>query len=110
MALDLSCTNEEQVRVKANPATASGNPSALDGALRVTVISGDGFAVPGNTPDEVVFVSGAAEGVSVCLVEGDGDLTSGERLISETVTLNVSAAAASNLGLAQVSVEPKAVA
>lgn len=100
MSLDLSCTTEEQIRVRAVPVTSAGNPAELDGPLRVTVISGDGTAEPGADDLEVILKSGQAEGPTVYLVEGDADLGPDERLVPQTVTLNVGAAAASGLGLA----------
>lgn len=110
MALDLTCTNEEQIRVVANPSTSTGNPAQLDGPLRVSVISGDGSAVPGDSPNEVILRSGIAEGPTVFVIEGDADLGPGERLVPETVTLNVTAAAATNLGLSAGAPEAKPVA
>ena len=50
MALNISCTNEQQVPVTANPVTAGGQPASLDpnAPFRVTVIAGDGTAeLPG---------------------------------------------------------------
>ncbi len=107
MPLELSCTNEEQIRVRATPVTSAGNPAQLDGPLRVTVVSGDGSAVAGADDLEVVLRSGQAVGPTVFLIEGDADLGPDERLVPDTVTLTVGAAVASGLGLAASPPEPK---
>ena len=107
MPLELSCTNEEQIRVRANPVTSTGQPAELDGPLRVSVVSGDGSAVPGEDDREVILRSGSAVGPTVFLLEGDADLGPGESLVPDTVTLHVSQAAASNLGLVASAPEAK---
>jgi hypothetical protein len=73
----------------------------------VTVVSGDGSAVPGTDDLEVVLRSGAAVGPTVFLVEGDADLGPDERLVPDTITLAVGPAEVSGLGLVASPAEPK---
>jgi hypothetical protein len=108
MPLDISSTNEEQVPVTATPVTASGNPAQIDGALTVTVQSGDGTVLQ-DPAFPLVFraVSGAVGGVTVYAVSADADLGAGVVTISDTVTYNVTSASAASFGLAAGPVEPK---
>lgn len=99
--LNIACTNEEKVPVTATPVTASGKPAKFDGALRVTVQSGDGtMEQDAATPNVFNAVSGDAPGTTVYLVEGDADLGEGTTLIQDTVTLEVAGANAASFGLA----------
>ena len=108
MALAIACTNEEQVPVTASPVTSSGQPAQIDGALRVTVQSGDGTAVQDPaTPLVFTARSGDTPGDTVYLVEADADLGAGTTLISDVVTLTVTSATAASFGLTQGAAEPK---
>jgi len=109
MALNIASTNEEQVPVTASPVTAGGKPAQVDGALVITVLSGE--ATFSQDPAEpLVFraVSGDNPGETVYLVEADADLGDGVVTISDTVTYNVTSASAASFGLAAGPVEPKA--
>ena len=98
--LPVTCTTEQKVPITASPTTASGQPSTFDGALRVTVQSGDGTVEQNPaTPNAFNAVSGNAPGDTVYLVEADVDLGAGVELIQETVTLSVTHAKAANFGL-----------
>lgn len=108
MALSISCTNEEQVPVTASPVSASGRPAAIDGALVVTVQSGDGTVVQdAATPLTFTCRSGDGPGETVYLVSADADLGAGVVTISDLVTLTVTSASAAAFGLAQGPVEAK---
>ena len=109
--LDVSCTTEEQVPITADPRATSGNPAPIDGALVVTVQSGDG-TVSQDAAAPLVFkaVSGAVAGTTVYLVEADADLGGDVRHISDIVTLTVTSAEAATLGFVAGPAELKPVA
>lgn len=108
MALNIACSNEEKVKVTAAPTTASGKPAQIDGALTVSVQSGEGTAVQ-DPLDPLSFfaVSGDNPGDTVYLVEADADLGAGVVTIQDTVTLSVAGVAAANFGLSASPAEPK---
>lgn len=107
--LQIACTNEQQVPVTATPVTAAGNPAPVDGALRVTVVSGDGTVLQDPaTPLAFKAVSGPSAGVTVYRVEADADQSAGEVLISDTVELTVTSEQAASFGLSAGAPEPKA--
>lgn len=108
MPIEVNLTNEEQIRVTANPTTAGGRPASLDGAVRASVISGEGTVLPGSNDREVVLASGDNPGDVTFLIEADADLGEGVQLIQDTVTLHVAGAMAQNLGLVVGAPEPKA--
>lgn len=99
--IEVTCTNEEKVPITAAPVTTSGAPANVDGALRVTVQSGDGTVEQDpNNPLSFFAVSGNNAGVTVFLVQADADLDEGEEaLIQDTVELTVTSAAAASFGL-----------
>lgn len=109
MPLDISSSNEEQVRVTAAPTTASGKPTTVDGALTVTVLSGNATAVQDPaTPLE--FVARSADndsGQTVFQVSADADLGAGVVTITDQVTYTVNPAQASGFGLSSSPAEPK---
>lgn len=108
MPLSLACSNEEKVTVTAAPKSSSGRPARLDGALRVSVQSGDGTVEQdAATPLAFKAVSGDAPGDTVYLVEGDADLGDGITLIQDLVTLTVTGANAASFGLSAGVTEPK---
>jgi hypothetical protein len=96
--LELSCTNEEKIKVTTNPVTAAGKPVLLDGPIQVSVQSGDGTVelLDGNS---FYVKSGDNPGDSTFLVSGDADLGAGIENISDIVLLHVAGAKASNLGM-----------
>jgi len=100
MPFEVTLTNEQQVRVTATPTTVGGRPATLDGALRSTVISGEGTSMAGSSDNEVILVSGDNPGDTSYLIEGDADLGEGVELIQDTVVMHVTGARASNLGIA----------
>jgi len=106
--LSVACSNAEKVTVTANPVTSSGRPAKFDGALRVTVQSGDGTVEQDPTlPNSFKAVSGDVPGTTVYLVEADVDLGAGVTDISDTVELVVSGENAAAFGLVAGVVEPK---
>lgn len=108
MALNIACSNEEKVPVTASPVTATGKPAQVDGALTITVLSGEGtFEQDPAFPLVFKAVSGDNPGETVYLVEADADLGAGITTISDTVTLAVASATAASFGLAAGVAEPK---
>ena len=108
MPLAIACTNEEQIPITATPVTTSGKPAQIDGALVVTVVSGDGtVSQDASTPLVFTAVSGDLAGDTVYSVVADADLGEGTVEISDTVTLTVSSAAAASFGLTAGAAEPK---
>jgi hypothetical protein len=100
--LSIACDNRQKVTVTATP------NGPLDGALRVTVQSGDGTVEQDPaTPLSFKAVSGPTASQTVFLVEGDAQAGAGEAFISETVELTVAAAAATSLGMAAGVIELK---
>lgn len=111
MPLAIASTNEEQVPVTAAPVTASGKPAQVDGALTITVQSGEGtFSQDAGEPLTFRAVSGDNPGTTVYLVEADADLGAGVVPISDTVTYEVAGAQAASFGLSSGPVEPKPAA
>lgn len=107
--LNVACTNEQKVvGNSAQPKTAGGNAAQIDGALRITVQSGDGtFAQDPAAPLNFDLISGNALGDTVYLIEADADLGAGTELIQELATLTVSGAKAASFGLVAGNVVPK---
>lgn len=106
--LSVAITNEQKVKITAAPRTASGRAAQVDGALRVSVQSGD-VTIESSAGEPLSFfaISGDDPGTSVLLVEADADLGSGEVLIADTVEVVVSGAQAENFGLVAGLAEPK---
>jgi hypothetical protein len=108
MPLVITSTNEQRVKVTAAPTTAAGHPTALDGPLRVTLVSGDATVTQDPAePDAFFVVSGDNPGDSTFLIEGDSDLGSGVTLIQDTVTYSVTGALATSFGLSASPAENK---
>jgi hypothetical protein len=108
MPLSLTITNEQKIKITVNPVTASGKPAQVDGAIRVSTISGDSTSVPvDGEPNSAYLVSSDTPGDTTFLVEADADLGAGEQLIQDTAALSVAGALASNLGLTAGTAEPK---
>jgi hypothetical protein len=100
MPLSVACNNEQKVTILAAPQSASGKPATIDGALTVTVQSGDGTVEQdAASPLSFKAVSGEAIGDTVYLVEGDADMGAGVVTIQDLVTLSVTSAVAANFGL-----------
>lgn len=95
----VSITNEQQVVVTLTPKTDKGKPAKLDGVPTWTVQSGDSVVTPSDDGLSATFVSSDTPGDTVVLVEADADLGAGVTPISESITLTVSSATATNLGV-----------
>ncbi len=108
MPATAACSNEEKIPVTAAPVTASGAPAQIDGALTVTVQSGDGTVEQdAATPLSFNAVSGAGPGDTVYLVEADADLGAGVVTLQDTFTLAVTSATAASFGLSAGAAIPK---
>ncbi len=106
--LEVTSSNEEQVPITASPVSSSGKPARFDGALRITVQSGNStFTQDPATPNAFNVVSEDAPGVTDYLVEGDADLGSGVTLIQEVVRYTVTGANAAAFGLVGGTAIPK---
>jgi len=103
-----ACSNEQKIKVTANPKTTGGRPATFDGPIRISVQSGEGtFTQDPAEPNAFFAVSSDAPGTTVYLLEADADLGAGSILIQETVELEVSGANAANFGLTVGTAEPK---
>jgi len=111
--LEVSCTNEEKVKIGLSPVTPGGKPVPLDGPIALSVQSGDGTAAQvdkdGNPlpANEFYAVSGDNPGDTTILVSADADLGAGVETISDIVLLHVAGAKAQSLGLSAGSPELK---
>lgn len=104
----VTCSNEQKIKVTVTPETASGKPARIDGALKVSVQSGDGTFTQ-DPADALSFyaVSGDALADTVFLVEADADLGTGVLNIQDTVTLTVTGVNASSFGFTSAAPEAK---
>ena len=107
MPIEVTLSNEEKVRITAAPKTPAGRPALIEGALRVTVVSGDGSFEPGAGPLDVFLRSGDLPGDTTFVVEADADLGDGEVIIQDIVTLHVTGVMAAALGLSAGTPESK---
>lgn len=99
MALTISITNEQKVKVTITPVTATGKPAQLDGAPKWSVASGSATLDVAADGLSAFLVSSDSPGDSEVLIEADADLGAGVVTISDTVKLSVAGALATNLGL-----------
>jgi hypothetical protein len=98
--LNLTCTNEQKVKVTANPQTEGGRPAPIDGQLNVEVVSGEGtFEAIDGEANSFYAVSGDGVGVTEYRVFADADLGEGVVTIEDLVTLTVGGAQARSFGL-----------
>jgi hypothetical protein len=106
----IASSNEEQVRVTSNPQSTGGKPAKLDGAFKVTVLSGSGtFTQDEAKPNEFVAISGDVDEVIAYELRGDALIGEGTEEIVEIVEYTVGAARAATFGLT-TAVEPKGTA
>ena len=105
--LEITITNEQQVKVTLNPVTETGKPAQVDGAPTWTVQSGDATVTPAADGLSADLISSDTPGDTQILVEADADLGSGVITISDIITLHVSHANAANLGLVAGDPTPK---
>lgn len=109
MPIDVSITNKEKVHVKVNPKNDEGGAATLDGPAVFTLIVGDLTLEADADGLGVTIISGDAIGDFGVNAEGDADLTSGIRLLKDTINVHVTQAVkeATDLGLAADAPEPK---
>jgi hypothetical protein len=104
--LEITITSDQKIPVTAVPVTASGRAAALDGPLRVRVMSGNAtFTQDPASPLTVMLVSEdvvAPGTVSDTVFEVDGDANldpNVDEIIPDQVTLHVVSPKAAALGL-----------
>jgi hypothetical protein len=106
--LGIASSTEEKVKVTAAPVTASNKPARFDGALSVSVQSGDGtFSQDAAEPNSFYAISGDAPGTTVYLIEADADLGAGVITLQDTVEYEVAGVNAASYGLTAGTPEPK---
>src|SRR5262245_963856 len=105
--LEITITNEQQVKVTLNPTTEAGHPASLDGPPAWSVISGDSTVTPSDDGLSADLISANDPGDTDFLVKADADLGSGVQEISDVVRLHVNGAQAANLGLSAGDPTPK---
>ena len=99
MNLNLTINDEQKVNVTINPVDADGNAVSLVGAPVWTVTSGDATLAVAADGLSAFVISGAVGIASVITVVGQGDPTVGVDPVTDTITLTVTAAEATDLGL-----------
>lgn len=87
-----SDTTQKVVGITANPTTATGAAATVDGALRISIVSGDATVNQDPATPLSFDVLSGTEGVTVFHVEADADLGSGVTLIGDDVEYTVTAA------------------
>ena len=97
--LEISITNEQQVKVHLAPVTAGGKPAPVDGAPEWSVITGNSTVTPAADGLSADLISADDPGDTDFLVKADADIGEGVEEISDIVRLHVAGAAAANLGL-----------
>lgn len=107
MPLELTITNEQQVKVTLKPVTDTGKPAKLDGVPNWIMMSGDAGLVVADDGMSADLVSSDTPGDSEFLVTADADLGEGVVEISDTIHLSVAAATAKNIGLTAGQPTPK---
>lgn len=100
MPSELSCSNEEKIRVTISALTKGKKPAKFDGAPKLTVTSGDATVAADDTdPNAFFLVSGDLPGDSTFLIDGDADLGDGVTDVQDTILLHVLGAQAAAVGV-----------
>jgi len=100
MPLEISMTNEEQVKLHLTPVTEAGKPTKLDGKPTWEVVSGPAklaIADDGLSADVISDNDDLSD--TIIKISADADLGSGVEEIADTVTAHVTHANAKSLGL-----------
>jgi hypothetical protein len=97
--LEISITNEQQVKVTLAPVTATGKPAQLDGAPSWSKASGSSTFKVSSDGLSATLVSSDTPGESMFNVEADADLGDGVQTISDAIKLIVNGAQATSLGM-----------
>lgn len=105
--MDISLTNEQQVRVTLKPVTATGKPATLDGKPVWAVDAGSSTIDVAPDGLSAVVISSDDPGDSVVSVAADADLGEGVETIAAAINVTVIGARASNLGMVIGKPEPK---
>lgn len=100
MPSELSCTNEEKIRITISAKTKGGKPAQFDGPPKLTTIGGDATVEQDATdPSAFFLVSGDLPGDSTFLIDGDADLGAGVIDVQDTILLHVLGAQAAAIGV-----------
>lgn len=111
MPLDIVSTTEQKVSIYANPTTATGKPSAIEGQAVVTILTGgataaqatqaeiDAETAAGRLGLSGYVISEDTAGVSTWKIDGDADLGAGVTTISDGGTYTYNSPQAANLGI-----------
>lgn len=99
MPLELTITNEQQIKVTLTPKTDTGKPAQLDGKPTWEVVSGNSTITVADDGLSATLVSSDDPGDTQYLVKADANLGEGVEEISDTIKLTVAGAMAKNLGL-----------
>lgn len=105
--LEVTITNEQQVKVTLNPVTATGKPARVDGAPTWEVVTGNSTVQPADDGLSADLISSDDPGDTDFLVKADADLGEGVTEISDVIRLTVAGAQAANLGLSAGEPTPK---
>lgn len=107
MPATVEITNEQKVKATLTPVTATGKPAKLDGMPSWAVITGNSQVVVADDGLSADLVSSDDPGDTQILIKADADVGEGVEEISDTITLTVIGARATNLGVAIGTPEPK---
>lgn len=97
--INLTCKNNQKIKVTFSPVTSLGASAALQGLLTISVVSGTGtFEYDPAYAMQLWLVSSNDVGSTVYRVEGDADLGEGVETLSLEFLLDVTSANAVSLG------------
>jgi hypothetical protein len=105
--LEITISNEQQIKVTVSPKTDTGRPAKLDGSPAWTVLSGNSQVVVSEDGLSADLVSSEEPGVTEISVKADADLGEGIEEIADVIVLTVQGATAKNLGLSVGQPTPK---
>jgi|SRR5215471_809231 len=97
--LEITITNEQQVKVHLTPVTEGGKPAPIDGVPEWSVVAGDSTFVAAPDGMSADLISADDPGDTQFLVKADADIGEGVEEISDIIKLSVAGASAKNLGL-----------
>lgn len=105
--LEITITNEQQVKVTLQPVTATGRPAPVDGVPTWETISGNSTVNAAGDGLSADLISEDNPGDTQFIVKADADIGQGVVEISDIITLHVEGAMAANLGLSAGQPTPK---
>jgi len=97
--MDITLTNEQQVKVTLKPVTGAGKPAQLDGPPVWTVVSGDCKLQVADDGLSADIISGDLPGDTEITISADADLGAGVVNISDALRVTVNGAMAQSLGI-----------